>query len=297
MELRHLVYLDAVVRCGGFTRAAQQLRVAQSAVSAQIRHLESELGVALLTRTTRRVSLTAAGELFVARARRVLAEVEAARGELDELRTILRGRVTVGATPVLGQLDLPAALATFHRRYRGVALALRCGLISALLGALDAGEVDLVIGPVHADLPARYAAEPLAEETLVLITPPDHRLASHTRIGLAEVRDEPFVCLPAGSGLRAILQSAAADAGFEPHIPFETDSPARIRELVGVGLGVALLASSAAQAPGPQVTTHALHPAPPHPPIGVIHHRDRGLSAAAAALRLGFAEVAANPSS
>lgn len=284
VELRHLVYLDAVVRCGGFTRAAEHLHVAQSAVSAQIRQLESELGVALLTRTTRRLSLTAAGELLLARARRILAEIESARGELDELGAVLRGRVTIGATPVLGRLDLPAALATFHRRYPAVALTLRSGLIADLLSALDAGDIDLVCGPIHADLPTRYTVQSLEKENLVLITPSEHHLATRARVGLADVRDEPFVCLPAGSGLRAILQTAAAGIGFEPHIPFETDSPTSIRELVSAGLGVALLAHSAAHAPGPQVAAHTLHPALRHPPIGVIHHRNRNLSAAAAAL-------------
>src|SRR5215468_4217165 len=102
MELRQLVYFDAVVRHGGFSRAAERLHVAQPAVSAQIRRLETELGTTLLQRTTRRVSLTYAGELFLARARRVLAQVDAARGDLAELSAVLRGRVRIGATQVLG---------------------------------------------------------------------------------------------------------------------------------------------------------------------------------------------------
>src|SRR5882724_13500304 len=117
VELRQLAYFEAVARCGGFTRAAQQLHVAQSAVSAQVRALEGELGVPLFARTTRRVALTHAGELFLARARRVLAEVEDARGELAELAAVVRGRVTIGATSVVGPFDLPNALARFHAHY------------------------------------------------------------------------------------------------------------------------------------------------------------------------------------
>jgi LysR family transcriptional activator of glutamate synthase operon len=177
VELRQLVYFEAVVRFGGFTRAAEQLHVAQPAVSAQILKLESELGVALLTRTTRRVDLTHAGELFLARAARVLGELEGARGDLAQLTAVLRGRVALGATQVLGPFDLPAGLARFHRRYPGVALALRSGLIADLLTALDAGDVDLVLGPIHGDLPARYAALPLVDEQLIVVTPPGHRLA------------------------------------------------------------------------------------------------------------------------
>lgn len=181
MELRQLVYFEAVVRCGGFTRAAESLHVAQPAVSAQIRRLESELGVALLARTTRRVSLTHAGEVFLARTRRVLGELEAARGDLAQLAAVLRGRVTLGATQVIGVFDLPAALAQFHSLYPGVALTLRSGLIAQLLAALDGGEVDLVLGPIHSDLPYRYAALPLVDEQLVVVTPPGHPLAREPR--------------------------------------------------------------------------------------------------------------------
>jgi len=158
VELRQLAYFDAVVRHGSFTKAAQRLHVAQPAVSAQIRRLEAELGVTLLERTTRRVALTQAGELFLARARLALAQLEGARADLAELSAVLRGQVRIGATQVLGSLDLPAALAQFRRRYPGVSLALHSGLIAKLLGLLEAGDVDLVVGPVHDDLPAAYRA-------------------------------------------------------------------------------------------------------------------------------------------
>ena len=91
MELRQLAYFEAVVRHGGFSRAAEQLHVAQPAVSAQIRRLELELGTALLERTTRRVRLTPAGELVLTRARSALAQVEGARADLAELATVSRG--------------------------------------------------------------------------------------------------------------------------------------------------------------------------------------------------------------
>src|SRR5690242_11667507 len=141
MELRQLTYFEAVVRCGGFTRAAEQLHVAQSAVSAQIRALETEVGATLLERTTRRVSLTHAGELFLTRVQRILGELDGARSDLSELSQVLRGWVTVAATEVVGAVDLPHALAGFRLRYPGVALALRSALIAQLLLSLDAGEV------------------------------------------------------------------------------------------------------------------------------------------------------------
>ena len=283
MELRQLAYFDAVVRHGSFTKAAQRLHVAQPAVSAQIRRLESELGTTLLERTTRRVALTHAGELFLARTRRVLAQLDAARGDLAELSAVLRGQVRIGATQVLGSLDLPACLASFRRSYPGVSLALRTGLIAKLLGLLDAGEVDLIVGPVHDDLPAAYHARPLVPESLVLVTPPGHPLAAGRDVALAAAGDEPFVCLPADSRLRAILSAAAAAEGFVPRIEFETYSPASIRDLVSAGLGVALLARSAAEGPGPAIGVCELARAPEHPSIGLIRARGRPLTPAARA--------------
>jgi LysR family transcriptional activator of glutamate synthase operon len=283
VELRQLVYLDAVVRHGSFTKAAQRLHVAQPAVSAQIKRLEAELGVTLLERTTRRVALTHAGELFLARARQVLDQLDGARADLAELSAVRRGRVRIGATQVVGSMDLPAALAQFRRRYPGVSLALHSGLIAKLLGLLDAGDVDLIVGPVHDDMPAAYHARPLVAEDLVLVTAPGHRLAAQRGPVLAAACDEPFVCLAADSRLHEILTGAAVAEGFVPRIEFETYSPASIRELVAAGLGVALLARSAAERPGPAVGVCELARPPEHPPIGLIRARGRPLLPAARA--------------
>lgn len=292
MELRQLVYFEAVVRHGGFTKAAQKLRVAQPAVSAQIRRLEAELGALLLERTTRRVALTYAGELFLARARQVLEQLDGARADLAELGAVRRGQVRIGATQVLGSLDLPPALAGFRRRYPGVSLALHTGLIAKLLGMLSAGEVDVVVGPVHDDLPARYLARPLVKESLVLVTAPGHRLAAERNPTLGAVRGEPFVCLSADSRLHEILTAAAAAEGFVPRIEFETHSPASIRELVSAGLGVALLARSAAEGAGPAIEIHHLTRPPPHPPIGLIRLRGRPPAPAARAFENHLAAAA-----
>ena len=109
MELRQLEYLAAVARHGQFTRASRELNVAQPAVSQQIKKLEGELGMELLNRGGKVVSPTEAGELLVARAHRILGELESARQELDELSGLLRGRIDVGALPV-SRLDIAGLL-------------------------------------------------------------------------------------------------------------------------------------------------------------------------------------------
>jgi DNA-binding transcriptional LysR family regulator len=130
---------------------------------------------------------------------------------------------------------------------------------------------------------------------MVLVTPPGHRLAAQRGATLAAAGDEPFVCLASDSRLHTILTEAAAAEGFAPRIEFETYSPASIRELVAAGLGVALLARSAAEGPGPAVGVCELARPPEHPPIGLIRSRARPLTPAARAFGDHLAQAAGAP--
>lgn len=283
MELRQLVYLDAVVREGGFGRAAALLHVAQPAVSVQIRKLEAELGTTLLARTTRHVGLTHAGELFLIRARRALAELEGARADLARLSGVVIGRVRIGAIQALDPFDLAGALAAFHDRHPDVELGLRSGGVRMLLDDLAHDRIDLALGPAPAEVPAGVVVAPLFDDELVLVTAPDHPTAGAAALDLAALRADPFVCLPAGTGLRGLLERRAAAAGFTPHVPFETTSLPRLRDLVAHGLGVALVARSVAEAAGPPVVVHAVAPESIRRPVALMHRPP--LAPAAAACR------------
>jgi LysR family transcriptional activator of glutamate synthase operon len=118
MELRQLRYLDAVARRRSFTQAALDLHIAQSALSQQVGRLERELGVELLRRTTRRVAVTEAGELVLARARRALAEADAVRADLDALDGLARGTLRLGGVPPVGSEHPAALIADFARATR-----------------------------------------------------------------------------------------------------------------------------------------------------------------------------------
>src|ERR1700685_3983179 len=125
MELRQLRYLVALSEELNFTRAAANEHVAQPALSQQIRRLEDEIGLALVERTTRHVSLTAAGELLVVRARRGLAELEGAPHEREAPRGISTGHVTIGAMHTMGPIDLSLVLARFHELHPDIGLTVR----------------------------------------------------------------------------------------------------------------------------------------------------------------------------
>ena len=143
MEIRQLRYFDAVSRHRHFTRAAEELHVAQSALSHQVRRLELELGIELLNRTTRSVEPTEAGILVAARARRILDEADLLRGEVDELRGLVRGRVIVGALLFGGQLDIPALLASFTSSFPQIEVGLREGTAQRMADGLRDGSIDL----------------------------------------------------------------------------------------------------------------------------------------------------------
>ncbi len=290
MELRQLVYVEAVARCGGFTRAAEQLHVAQPAISAQVANLERELGTPLFTRTTRRVALTRAGELLVARARRILHELDDARNEIAAIRGVVTGDLRIGSAAVLGDLDLPRLVAHYRTIHPGVTVRLRAGLLDDLLRGLDSGDLDLVLSPLREDVPGRYRRRPLSDEDVVLVTPPDD---PPPHGDLAAYRDRTFVCLPQGSGLSRVLVRAAARRGFVPRVDLEASTTQDVRALVSAGLGVALLPESELRKPGPPVQVCGVEPHAGHPPIGVIARTTTPSPAAAAFEAMLVADVAA----
>ena len=251
MELRQLRYLVALADERHFTRAAARLHIAQPALSQQVKRLEDEVGVALVDRTTRHVALTAAGEQLVARARRVLAEVDAAGAELSELAGLRTGRVVIGAMRSTGPFDLSALLAAFHGRHPGIELVVREEPSEVMLQRLHADAVDLAFLSVNRlDTGPDIRLHPLLDEPLVALLPPAHRLAGRRRLDMGELRGERFVVFGEGGSLRRIVVQGAREAGFEPALAFESTESARIRAMVSHGLGVALLPASEAEHEG-----------------------------------------------
>ena len=142
VELRQLRAVEAVARLCHFTRAAQELHVAQSALSHQIGQLERELGTPLFERTSRRVRPTEAGTVIARRARRVMAELDGAAAEIDELRGLWRGRVRIGALHPAGDLDVPGIVARFSHEYPGIEVGLHEGIATDMFERLTTGDLD-----------------------------------------------------------------------------------------------------------------------------------------------------------
>ena len=259
MELRQLRYLVALAEERHFTRAAAREHIAQPALSQQLRRLEDEVGLPLVQRTTRRVALTEAGELLVVRARRILAEVDAAQAEMEGLRGVQSGHVTVGAIHTMGPVDISLVLAIFHERHPGVELTVREQSSEELAEMLRVDELDLAFLSVTERVESHgLGLQQLVSEELVAVLPTDHRLAERRRIRMAELSGEKFISYREGSRLREVLISAGRDAGFEPHVTLESNESPRIRRLVARGLGVAILPRSDAMASGAEISAVTL---------------------------------------
>ena len=155
MELRQLVYAEAVARHRHFTRAAEELHVAQSALSHQIRRLEAELGTELFERTSRRVVADRGGRGRRRHARRrVLAEVDGVRGEVDELRGLVRGRVSIGALLPAGEVEVTTLLASFNQAFPAIEVGLREGTAADMRSCSRPTELDVAFSLIAGDPPA-----------------------------------------------------------------------------------------------------------------------------------------------
>jgi DNA-binding transcriptional LysR family regulator len=253
MELRHLRYFVAVAEELHFHRAATRLHISQPPLSQQIRALERELGVTLLSRNRRRVALTAAGAGFLEDARAILASVDRAAEHARAIARGSQGTLSIGFVgSAMFSPTLPDMLREFRAGHPGVDLVLRELPTSAQLGALVAGELDVGVirGPVELEeLNGQVELMTIQRERLVAAVPADHRLATRRRVRAEELRGESFVILARreAPGLYAGLAAAMREAGGLPDDVLEVAEMQTIISLVAGGFGVSLVPASVGQ--------------------------------------------------
>ena len=256
MELRQLRYLDAVARRRSFTQAALDLHVAQSALSQQVSRLERELGVELLRRTTRRVEVTEAGELVLARARRALTETDSVGADLDSLRGLVRGALRFGGVLPFGPVHPAAMIADFSRAHPGLAITVRSDVALKLLDQVRDGELDVVMALVDPDALEGLEGMRLFDEELVLIAPLGHALARRQRVRVERLAGEPLVAYAEGSVLRDAMLAMVPDA----RVVAEANELETVRELTARGLGVTLMPRSVVEPHGDSLAIRPLSP-------------------------------------
>lgn len=239
MELHQLRYFCAIVRAGSFTRAAEQLGIAQPSLSQQIKRLEKDLGSALFERLGRSVRLTSSGEGLHRMALGILrqvAEAETRIAALNEGYDSLR----VGVIPTIMPYFIARRIGDFQRRYPRVNPQFREETTSQLVEALQAGEIDLAV--VSLPVPkAEIVCSELFREELLLVVPRKHPLCGRPVVNLQDLRNERLLLLKEGHCLRDDVLTACTRAKAELRSVFETNQMESIFELVRSGFGLSVV--------------------------------------------------------
>jgi DNA-binding transcriptional LysR family regulator len=259
VQLQQLRYFVAVAETRHFTQAAELTGVTQPSLSKQIHALEDTLGAALFTRERGNVALTPAGEALLPRARRILADVDTARLEIDELIGVRRGRLRLGATPSLCTGLVAPLLRRFQESYPGVRLSIEEGGSQDLTAKLARGQLDqaFIVLPAAGVDPA-LVAEPILRESLVIASSATSSISSASSsassaswsslaelgedpVPVARLRDHPLVMFRTGYDLREVTLRACHEAGFEPVFAVEGGEMDAVLGFVEAGLGVAIV--------------------------------------------------------
>ncbi|MER6910275.1 LysR substrate-binding domain-containing protein [Streptomyces sp. NPDC000594] len=274
MQFQQLVYFVAVAETRHFTRAAERVHVAQPSLSQQIRALEKELGAELFSRARGNIALTDAGEALLPLARRILADADTARQEVQELARLRRGRVRLGATPSLCTGLLPELLMVFHQRHPGIRLLIEEGGSHDLVRQLARGALDLalIVLPLPPGSPALTTVE-LLHEDLVLVSA-SSTPAPRGPVRIAELRDEPLVMFRHGYDLRELTVGACRAEGFEPSFTVEGGEMDAVLGFVRAGLGSAVVPSMVAGRAGPGIRVTPLARPGLRRTIGLAHRSD-----------------------
>jgi DNA-binding transcriptional LysR family regulator len=245
MTFRQLEAFLALVRERSFGRAAARIHLSQPTLSEHIRELERELGKRLFARRGREVTLTEAGRVFQPHALRVATAAEDGRQAVAHLDGLGHGSLTVGASTTPGIYVLPRVIATFHRRYPGIDLALHVANSGVIEQRVRDGDVDLGVVGGHVLGPGeRCVAAGLVDE-LILIAPPGHRWARGGPIPGDELGRERMLVREAGSATRHVMERALQQAGLRAGATMELNHTEAIKECVMAGLGVAFVSSHA----------------------------------------------------
>ncbi|MDI3420028.1 LysR family transcriptional regulator [Streptomyces luteolus] len=277
MQLQQLQYFVAVAETRHFTRAAEQVHVAQPSLSQQIRALERELGAALFSRARGNIALTDAGETLLPLARRILADADTARQEVQELGRLERGRVRLGATPSLCTGLLPDVLRDFHDRYPGIRLLIEEGGSHDLVRELARGALDLalVVLPLPSPSPALTTLELLREDLVVVSSPEAPAPGTRGRsVRVSDLQREHLVMFRHGYDLRELTVAACRAAGFEPDFAVEGGEMDAVLGFVRAGLGVAVVPRMVAARAGRGLRVTPLTRPGLHRTIALAHRSD-----------------------
>lgn len=277
MTLEQLRIFVAVAEREHVTQAAKELNLTQSATSAAVSALEARYATKLFDRVGRRIILTQAGKLFLTEAKAVLARAAAAEKVLADLAGLERGSLTIGASQTAGNYWLPEIIHRYQSRFPGISVALKIGNTETVAADVEEGNADL--GFIEGDIDnSALSVTPVADDEMVLVVAPGHPLAKRPARPLAQIADARWVVREAGSGTRAILESAVAKLGIDPRsldIALELPSNEAVRGAVVAGSGITILSKLVIAAPLKAKTLVALDIQLPKRKFFALRHKER----------------------
>jgi DNA-binding transcriptional LysR family regulator len=250
-----LPLLSELGRTQHVTETAELLGVPQSTVSRALARASAVVGTELLIRDGRGVRLTPAAKALLPYIDAALNEFQAGLDLVRHESEVVRGRIAVSFQHTFGEAALPLLISAFRSRHPQTAFHLSQGARDSCLAELAGGSADLALTAPLAPASRSIGSAALYREPLRLVVHHEHRLAVRKRAHLADIRQDPFVALGPGYGMRSLTDALFREAGFRPRIAFESQDSHTVRGLVSAGLGVSILPPGGA-APGRNVTPH-----------------------------------------
>lgn len=240
MRTEQIAYLDSVIRLGSFRAAARHLGVSQPTLTEQIRRLEEELDVTLLTRQHSGVSLTTAGEHLLPHIQRLLQDSRSLHEEANALSTLQSGSVRIGGTPTLNYAFLVSSILEYRRMYPNVRFeAIEAGS-RRLIESVLSGDLDIAVVTAVEDLTSNkhLIARPLFRDEVVMCLPATHRLAGASGARLRDLKDDPWVVFGWDFMLRQLLEELALDTQL--NVVYNASGSASTVRMVAMGIGITL---------------------------------------------------------
>ena len=283
MRIRQLQCFVVLAEELNFTRAARRLNMSQPPLSLQIQSLERTVGTALFQRTSRRMTLTSAGEVFLRRARSILAQHDRALLEVQEVLSGQHGTLDIGATGSILRAGLADLLAQFCREHPLISVRLHEQAPALQVSDLLSGRMDISFNrsvPYHDDLSCQLAWR----EELVVLLPPDHPLGAERSLSIDDLRHEQHVILrPDSSDFAAFILSILTQGGARPRVSQQVIDAQSIPSLVSAGFGIGLVPAGIAATAGPLIH-RPIAPDPPVSDIFAVYRRGETTPALAALL-------------
>ncbi|MFJ5954834.1 LysR substrate-binding domain-containing protein [Paenarthrobacter sp. NPDC092416] len=236
-----LPVLAELGRTEHMTETAEILGVPQSTVSRAVARAAAIVGMELLVRDGRGIRLTPAAKTLLPYIEAALQDFQAGLDRVRHESDVVRGRIGVSFQHTFGEATLPLLISAFRGRYPHTVFTLRQGPRDDCLEELAAGDTDFALTAPVAPEGRGIRSWPLYREPLRAVLHYRHPLAGRSSVHLSELRQDPYVTLPAGVGLRALGEALLREAGFRPRTAFEVQETTTVRGLVSAGLGFSIL--------------------------------------------------------